>query len=98
MIFLRIVLTALLLQYAAADCISVPRKPKGERHYLKIRSADDLRAMSRYTGDSVCFLSSHRGGPENHLCENSIAAFENTLLHTYSMMEIFIQDHEKLKE
>jgi glycerophosphoryl diester phosphodiesterase len=63
-------------------------KPKGKKHYLKIKSPDQLKEMFRYTGDSVCFLSSHRGGPERHLCENSIATFENTLLHTYSIMEI----------
>lgn len=58
------------------------------KHYLKIKTPDDLKAMFRYTGDSVCFLSSHRGGPENHLCENTISTFENTLMHTWSIMEI----------
>jgi glycerophosphoryl diester phosphodiesterase len=66
----------------------VQGKPKGNKHYLKIKSPDQLKAMFRYTGDSVCFLSSHRGGPEMQLCENSIPAFENTLLYTYSIMEI----------
>jgi glycerophosphoryl diester phosphodiesterase len=88
MTIFRIILIAFLLQYSITDCFSATGKPKGGKRYLKIKSPDDLKAMFRYTGDSVCFLSSHRGGPENHLCENSIAAFENTLLHTYSMMEI----------
>ncbi len=88
MTLFRIILIALLLQSAGVNCFSVPGKPKGGKHYLKIKSPDDLKAMFRYTGDSVCFISSHRGGPENHLCENSIATFENTLKHTYSMMEI----------
>lgn len=86
--FFRIILIALLLQSSGVSCFSVTDKPKGGKHYLKIKSPDDLKAMFRYTGDSVCFISSHRGGPENHLCENSIATFENTLKHTYSMMEI----------
>lgn len=88
MTILRIILTAFFLQYPVTDCFSATGKPKGGKHYLKIKSPDDLKTMFRYTGDSVCFLSSHRGGPENHLCENSITTFENTLLHTYSMMEI----------
>ena len=85
---LRIILIALLLQSVAFNGYTAPGKPRGGKHYLKIKSPDDLKAMFRYTGDSVCFISSHRGGPENHLCENSIATFENTLDHTYSMMEI----------
>jgi glycerophosphoryl diester phosphodiesterase len=88
MTLFSIILIALLQQSAEIYGFSVPGKPKGGKHYLKIKSPDDLKAMFRYTGDSVCFISSHRGGPENHLCENSIATFENTLKHTYSMMEI----------
>jgi len=88
MTIFRIILIAFLLQSAGVSGFSGPGKPKGGKHYLKIKSPDDLKAMFRYTGDSVCFISSHRGGPENHLCENSIATFENTLKHTYSMMEI----------
>jgi glycerophosphoryl diester phosphodiesterase len=86
MTLFSIILIALLLQSGEIYGFSVPGKPKGGKHYLKIKSPDDLKAMFRYTGDSVCFISSHRGGPENHLCENSIATFENTLKHTYSMM------------
>jgi glycerophosphoryl diester phosphodiesterase len=85
---LRIILIAFLLQAAAINGYTAPGKPRVGKHYLKIKSPDDLKAMFRYTGDSVCFISSHRGGPENHLCENSIATFENTLNYTYSMMEI----------
>jgi glycerophosphoryl diester phosphodiesterase len=75
--------------YLPASSLSgSPGKPEVNKKYLKIKSPDQLKAMFRYTGDSICFLSSHRGGPESHLCENSIPAFENTLLHTYSIMEI----------
>ena len=85
---LRILLIAFLLHSVAINGYTVPGKPRGDKHYLKIKSPDELKAMFRYTGDSVCFISSHRGGPENHLCENSIATFKNTLKHTYSIMEI----------
>ncbi len=86
--FPRVILIFLLLLLISYKGFSASGEPKGQRHYLKIRTPQDLKAMFRYTGDSVCFISSHRGGPENHLCENSIATFENTLRSTYSMMEI----------
>lgn len=87
-IIFRILLIVFLLHFTALTGFGASGKPRGSGHYLKIKSPDKLKAMFRYTGDSVCFISSHRGGPENHLCENSIATFENTLKHTYSMMEI----------
>jgi glycerophosphoryl diester phosphodiesterase len=46
-----------------------------------------MHKLFQYTGDSVFFLSSHRGGPESNFSENCIETFENTLNHTYSMME-----------
>ncbi len=61
---------------------------KSRSHYMNVRTAEELRKIFRYTGDSVCFLSSHRGGPEKNLPENCIATFENTLKYSYSVMEI----------
>lgn len=61
---------------------------KSRSHYMNVQTAEELRKLFRYTGDSVCFLSSHRGGPEKNLPENCIATFENTLRFTYSVMEI----------
>ncbi|MEJ7768932.1 MAG: glycerophosphodiester phosphodiesterase family protein [Chitinophagaceae bacterium] len=34
------------------------------------------------------FISSHRGGPKKGLPENCIATFQNTLQHTWSLLEI----------
>lgn len=59
-----------------------------KNHYINAKTPAGLRAMFRYTGDSVSFLSSHRGGPEKHLTENNTATLKNTLRHTYSIMEI----------
>lgn len=42
----------------------------------------------RYTTDRIPFISSHRGGPREGLPENCIATFENTLRHTWSILEI----------
>lgn len=61
---------------------------RGEKHYLDPKTPQKLREMFRYTGDSVSFLSSHRGGPEKNLPENSIPCFANTLKHTYSIIEL----------
>jgi glycerophosphoryl diester phosphodiesterase len=59
-----------------------------KNYYIDAKTPANLRAMFRYTGDSVSFLSSHRGGPEKHLTENNTATLKNTLQHTYSIMEI----------
>lgn len=61
---------------------------KGKKHYLDAKTPQRLREMFRYTGDSVSFLSSHRGGPERNFPENSIPGFDNTLKHTYSIIEM----------
>jgi glycerophosphoryl diester phosphodiesterase len=57
-------------------------------YYMNPRTPEDLRKMFHYTGDSVSFLSSHRGGPEINMPENCIATYANTLMHTWSIMEI----------
>jgi len=46
-----------------------------------------LHKLFEYTNDGVFFLSSHRGGPDSGFPENCIETFENTLSHTYSMIE-----------
>ncbi len=61
---------------------------KESRHYIDAQTPEKLKQMFRYTGDSVSFLSSHRGGPEKNFPENCIATFENTLNHSWSLIEI----------
>jgi len=61
---------------------------KGSKHYIKARTPQQLKDIFRYTGDSVSFISSHRGGPEADMPENCIATFSNTLKHVWSVMEI----------
>jgi len=36
----------------------------------------------------MCFVSAHRGGAQRGFAENCIATFENTLQHTFAIMEI----------
>ena len=57
-------------------------------HVIKPRNPQDLRELFRYTGESLHFVSAHRGGPQQKFPENCIATFENTLQHTYAIMEI----------
>lgn len=57
-------------------------------HYIDPGSPAGLREIFRYTGERVPFLSAHRGGPEKHLPENHTVTFENTLKHTWSVLEI----------
>ena len=57
-------------------------------HYIDPKTPDGLREIFRYTGDRIPFVSAHRGGPEPHLPENHTVTFENTLKHTWSVLEI----------
>lgn len=55
---------------------------------LKIKSAKDLHAYFRYTGNDPLLITGHRGGMVKGFPENSIATFENTLKHTPAFFEI----------
>lgn len=57
-------------------------------HVIKLRNTKELRELFRYNGDSLHLVSAHRGGPQPKFPENCIATFENTLKHTYAIMEI----------
>lgn len=57
-------------------------------HRIDIRSALQLKDFFHYTTDRIPFVSSHRGGPVKGFPENSTATFDNTLSHTWSMMEM----------
>lgn len=57
-------------------------------HVIKPRNSGELRELFRYNGDSLHLVSAHRGGPQHKFPENCIATFENTLKHTYAIMEI----------
>lgn len=61
---------------------------KRHSHYIDARTAKGLQKLFHYNGHSLPFLSSHRGGSEPDMPENCIATFENTLKHTYSIIEI----------
>ena len=62
--------------------------PSSRLHVIRPRNPQGLRELFRYTGESLHFVSAHRGGPGQKFPENCIATFENTLQHTFSIMEI----------
>ena len=62
--------------------------PSSMLHAIKPQNPQSLRELFRYTGESLHFVSAHRGGPRQKFPENCIATFENTLQHTFAIMEI----------
>ncbi|MCP4609658.1 MAG: glycerophosphodiester phosphodiesterase family protein [Planctomycetes bacterium] len=62
--------------------------PSSRLHAINPQNPQDLRELFRYTGESLHFVSAHRGGPRQNFPENCIATFENTLQHTFAIMEI----------
>ncbi len=57
-------------------------------HVIDTGTPQGLRELFRYTADPLHLVSAHRGGPQPKFPENCIATFENTLRHTYAIMEI----------
>lgn len=60
----------------------------GQEHCIDAQTSKGLKELFQYNNKSLPLLSSHRGGPDNSMPENSIATFKNTLKYAYSMMEI----------
>jgi len=77
-----------LIQFILLSWLNVSCQDRQGNYYIDAKTSEGLREMFRYTGDSVSFLSCHRGGPEKILPENCIATFDNTLKHTYAMFEV----------
>ncbi len=46
-----------------------------------------LQELFNPTSQSLCLISAHRGGARPHFPENCIETFENTLQHTFAIME-----------
>jgi len=76
------------IQMSLVSNINVSGQNRLGNYHINAKTPEGLREMFYYTGDSVSFLSCHRGGPEKNLPENCIATFENTLSQTYAIIEI----------
>ncbi len=57
-------------------------------HVIDVHSPGEVMDFFHYTDDRAPFVSSHRGGPTLGYPENCMATFQNTIRHTWSIMEI----------
>ena len=57
-------------------------------HALAPRTPQDLQELFKHTGEPLPLVSAHRGGPQKNLPENCLATFENTLRHTFAILEV----------
>lgn len=57
-------------------------------HALDPQTPRGLQELFKHTGEPLRFVSAHRGGPQKDFPENCIPTFENTLRHTFAIMEI----------
>lgn len=77
----------LVLLFATISGISgFSQTPK--LHVLDLESPRQLRSFMKYSLDRIPFVSAHRGGPRPGFPENCLATFENTLRHTWAILEI----------
>ena len=83
-----VVFVVVFMQMSLGFITNVSGQNKLGNYHIDAKTPEGLRDMFRYTGDSISFLSCHRGGPERTHPENSIATFKYTLKHTYAMIEI----------
>src|SRR4051812_35763827 len=57
-------------------------------HRIDAQTAAGLQSLFQRTAEPLPFVSAHRGGPQAGFPENCIPTFENTLRHTFSILEI----------
>lgn len=78
---------ALLAAGLAASALPAA-DPVRPLHRLVPSTPAELRALFRYTGEPLPFVSAHRGGAAERYPENCLATFEHTLRNTYAILEI----------
>jgi glycerophosphoryl diester phosphodiesterase len=74
---------AVVLLVTAA--VAVGQQP---RHCIDAKSGSGLMELLAYSEEELPLVSGHRGGAAIGFPENCIATFENTLKHTFAMLEI----------
>ena len=67
---------------------AISANAQDKMNVLKLKTARDMHAFFKYTGDDVMLIAGHRGGMVKGFPENSVATFENTLSHTPAFFEI----------
>lgn len=98
-LLLCIVLTGLLVteagiaQSAAQSQAQSPaqlQKPESAHSFYRIdaRTVEGLHELFRFSGGPVPIVSAHRGGARAGFPENCIATFEETIRHTFAILEV----------
>lgn len=86
---LTLTLAALLLVPGIAWPQEVaPATEHPRLHTLAPRTPQELQDLFKHTGEPLPLVSAHRGGPQKNLPENCLATFENTLRHTFAVLEV----------
>jgi glycerophosphoryl diester phosphodiesterase len=76
-----------LLMMIVVVTLTLPAQ--GQLHRLTPRTAPDLQELLAHGGEPLPLVSAHRGGgAQKGFPENCIATFEQTLKHSYAMLEI----------
>lgn len=57
-------------------------------HTIDPQTPQGLQQLFQHTGQPLRLVSAHRGGPQKNFPENCVPSFENTLRHTFAIMEI----------
>lgn len=78
----------LLMLGTVAAGLSLHGTEDGKLHILNIHSAEELKDFFSFSEDWVPITMAHRGGAREGYPENAIETFENTLQHTWSVMEV----------
>src|SRR5262245_25744058 len=87
----RILLLTVLLvapREASAQPTRGTGAPSVRLHWIDPQSAAGLQQLLRRTAEPLPLVSAHRGGPQRDFPENCLATFENTLRHSFAMLEI----------
>jgi glycerophosphoryl diester phosphodiesterase len=87
----KLLLSALLLLLAPSDILAEepgPPSSPAPLHRIDAKTPAGLQDLFRRTAEPLPLVSAHRGGPQAGFPENCIPTFENTLRHTYAILEI----------
>lgn len=70
------------------NLLSQSVSPKPSLYTLAIKTPSQLQEFFQYSADRMPLVSTHRGGARKGYPENCIPTFENTLKHTWSVLEV----------
>jgi len=77
-----------VLNLSWAQCVANSSRASAYLHLIDPETSQGIKALLTYNGEPLHFVSAHRGGPKHKYPENCITTFENTLRHTFAIMEI----------